>query len=426
MQDTSSEVRGSTSGWCAFLVLVLIACTLASACTCDANEQGHLLAPPGGDLSHGPAVRQHYDLEIVSQCGSHGLQGNEPKLFTRRPYLQRVDSSSATIVWTSASDALVLSVEGPGGSDAQRRAPVVDTSAAPQDAVQYLGELSGLTPGSVYCYSLHREDDDSAVFRGGFRTAPNADATVRFSAFGDLGKDSPDQHAVLRSLQSVDSEFLLVMGDVAYDRGTLAQLESHFFAVYAEYLALVPVFPATGNHDYATDLAAAFREAFVLPLHDVDEGHERWYSFDWGPVHVAVLDTEVLLEQQAAWLRDDMQASELPWKIVSLHKPPYSSGGHGSEAEVQDVLVPVFVETNVDLVLAGHDHHYERSHQVDGVHYVVSGGGGRGTRPVGSSDFTAYAARVAHFVYLVADPTTLHLHAIDGTGQEFDTLKLEH
>jgi hypothetical protein len=73
-------------------------------------------------------------------------------------------------------------------------------------------------------------------------------------------------------------------------------------------------------------------------------------------------------------------------------------------------------------VLAGHDHDYERSKPIDGVTYVVSGGGGRGTRGVGRSSFTAFSEAVCHLLYVTVTGDELTLHAIDGVGQEFDSL----
>jgi hypothetical protein len=58
------------------------------------------------------------------------------------------------------------------------------------------------------------------------------------------------------------------------------------------------------------------------------------------------------------------------------------------------------------------------------VTYVVTGGGGVGTRSVGQSWFTAFSESVCHFVYLTVADKTLTLHAIDGMGTEFDSLAL--
>lgn len=408
---------------------VLFAQVSPLGCTCESNEQGHLSAPSGGDLSHAPAPREGFDSEIARACGSLGVSTNPGESLGRSPYLQLVGESQATVVWTSSESGWQVTLQGPDGSDAQSVGSIADGSAAPDRGQQYLASIGNLSPGTLYCYQLRAGPgpDAALVYRGGFRTAPEVDATIRFSALGDLGKGSSDQLAVLEQLKTVRSDLLLITGDIAYENGTLAQYEAYFFGVYHEILALVPVFPASGNHDYQTRDAAAFREVFVLPKNASEDedsaGIERWYSFDWGPVHFVVLDTETMLEEQALWLERDLAAASRSWTVVVLHKPPYSSGTHGSEASVRNTLVPVFREKRVDLVLAGHDHDYERTQVIDGVTYVVTGGAGRGTRPMDPSSFTAFAARVAHFVHVVADANTLTLHAIDATGQEFDSLE---
>nr|MBA2540711.1 metallophosphoesterase [Deltaproteobacteria bacterium] len=107
---------------------------------------------------------------------------------------------------------------------------------------------------------------------------------------------------------------------------------------------------------------------------------------------------------------------------VYMHRPPYSSGEHGSDTGLRTKLAPVLERHGVQLVLSGHDHDYERMIPQDGVAYVVTGGGGRGTRPVGESSFTAFSEAVIHFVIVEVLVDELILHAIDATGVEFDSL----
>lgn len=73
-------------------------------------------------------------------------------------------------------------------------------------------------------------------------------------------------------------------------------------------------------------------------------------------------------------------------------------------------------------MLAGHDHNYERMIPQDNVAYVATGSGGRGTRTVGASSFTAFAEAVIHFVIVEVAVDELILHAIDATGTEFDSM----
>lgn len=126
------------------------------------------------------------------------------------------------------------------------------------------------------------------------------------------------------------------------------------------------------------------------------------------------------------WLANDLGSSTAEWKIVIAHRPPFSSGWHGSDQEVQDLFVPIFERYRVDLVLLGHDHHYERINAINGVTYVIAGAGGRGTRPTGKSGFTALAAQVSHFVYGELSGSELKLFAIDGVGQMFDSVVIRH
>jgi acid phosphatase type 7 len=109
---------------------------------------------------------------------------------------------------------------------------------------------------------------------------------------------------------------------------------------------------------------------------------------------------------------------------VYLHRPPFSSGEHGSNLAVREAFVPLFERHRVPLVFAGHDHDYERTIAINGVTYVVTGGGGRGTRPVGASPFTAFSESTLHFIAASVSDSALVLHAIDATGQTFDSLQL--
>jgi 3',5'-cyclic AMP phosphodiesterase CpdA len=288
-------------------------------------------------------------------------------------------------------------------------------------ASQWLAPVRPLAPATVYCYDV---TGGGGSERLGFRTAPAAGtgATVRFLAFGDSGGGGSDQAALRDQMATVPFDFMIHTGDIAYGGGTRAAFEQNFFRPYADLLKFFPMFPASGNHEYDSDDAAPFREVFVLPENGGPEGIERWYSFDWGDVHFVALDTERTGPVQAAWLDADLAANQRPWTIVVGHRPPFSSGEHGSDGNFRTHFVPVLEKHAVPLVLTGHDHHYERTTPQNGVTYVVTGGGGIGVRPAGSSNFTAFSLPVIHFVYVTISGNELSLHAIDGVGKEFDSL----
>jgi 3',5'-cyclic AMP phosphodiesterase CpdA len=256
--------------------------------------------------------------------------------------------------------------------------------------------------------------------RFGMRTAPAATSTkpVKFLAFGDSGGGGADQLQLRDQMQDVPYDLIVHTGDVAYDDGTIGQYEDNVFGIYAQLFSSLPFYPAAGNHDYATLQGAPFRDVFALP----DDNGEKWYSYDWGRIHFVALDTESDYATQAAWLDADLAATTAPWKIVYMHRPPYSSGNHGSDTTLRARLAPVLEKHGVQLVLAGHDHNYERMKPQNGVAYVVTGGGGKGTYNVGSSSFTAFSDEVIHFVQVEVGTDELVLHAIDANGEQFDSM----
>ncbi len=393
--------------------------------SCNSNGVGFSQAASPGDLSFGPAPRQAYDEIVHAQCGTEDLTDMGAAGFVRRPYVQSITDTSAQIVWTSNVATEYAVHVRPAGTNIAEIHSAVKTDSAYSQTPQYHASIQDLTPATVYCFEVLA---NGVQWLGptGFVTAPTIGSPkpVRMIAIGDLGDPTSDQRNVLRQVKSVAHDFIAIAGDVAYNDGTLQQFNDNFFKPYQDVLMHIPAFPAIGNHDNRTDNAGPYREVFRLPDNQTGSGQERWYSLDWGMVHVVVLDSETADPAQMTWLEQDLLATAQPWKVAVLHKPPYSSGHHGSAIDMRQTYAPIFESHGIQIVFAGHDHHYERIIPQGGVTYIVTGGGGRGTRAVGTSDFTAYAARVAHFVYGVFDTEAATFYAIDATGETFDTFQI--
>ena len=402
--------------WAWWAPLVLASCL-------GGNELGYIEATHFGDLSHGEPERMAFDERIVDRCGDSGaLTSAGQDALARTPYVQRVDGAGAVFMMKSTEASRVRLFDA-----TPRRDQAVDTEilldVSPPDTTSLPTERMAvgamLGESDIQCYQVMGPDGAWTAPTGLFTAPRTRDSVVRFSSFGDLGQDTSDQRAVLEALRGVESEFVVVNGDVAYEDGTPQEIQDYFFEVYADVLDNVPFFPALGNHDARTQGGKPLLDAFELPLNG---GTERFhYSYDWGPVHVAVINTESPTASQAAWLDQDLSASDAAWNIVVGHKPPYSSGSHGGDTDVLDVFSPVLVDHGVELALFGHEHNYERTIPIGGVTYVVSGGGGVGTREIEATEISAHANRVAHFVHFEATPDELTMWAIDGTGQVFDT-----
>lgn len=384
------------------------------------NVSGNLGASKTGDTSR-PAERRSPVDQLRAQCGDGAMTETGASRIKRQPYLQQVTNDSAILGWVSTAPAgAKVTVSSPSGAQVSTAPAVVEEYALrTAGEKQMWSAMSALQPNTVYCYDV-ADDTGRLSNRTGFRTAPSADSTepVRFLAFGDSGGGGADQYALMEQMHTVPFDLMIHTGDLAYDDGTIDQFEDTVFAVYEDLFRNIPFFPASGNHDYKTMQGAPFRDVFNLP----NENGEKWYSFDYGRVHFVALDTEADYSKQMKWLEQDLAATQLPWKIIYMHRPPYSSGTHGSDTTLRSKLAPIAEKYGVQLVLTGHDHHYERMKPQNGVAYVVTGGGGVGTRSAGTSSFTALSDDVIHFVQVEVGVDELVMHAIDATGKEFDSM----
>lgn len=244
---------------------------------------------------------------------------------------------------------------------------------------------------------------------------------ARVAVVGDPGTGDANEYAVTRVLadqhEQLPYDGLVLLGDLIYPDGDVTLLDETILEPFAPLLEpSVALLPVLGNHDYESgDEAAILRHL----------GRESaWYAEHIGPVLLVVLDSEHVNDPaQTAWLANILAASSATWTIVATHHPPYSAGVHGSSTEVREAWSGLFAEYGVDLALAGHDHDYQRSEPIDGVTYVVSGGGAK-TRPTGEEYFTEYAASTLHYLDLQVSKERLYGQAIDINGEVFDAFHL--
>jgi Big-like domain-containing protein/calcineurin-like phosphoesterase family protein/purple acid phosphatase-like protein len=373
----------------------------------------------------------------------------------RGPYLQQVTDASAIVVWTTRQP-------GAGSVRYAETAGTPRTTAAEShvfpaaqtglgfDFYQHEVRLSGLSASTPYSYDVLMSGQDATPGQDVFTTAPaSGTGTVRFIAFGDSGNGSAAQTQLASRMDSQPFDFAIHSGDVAYGASNTTgpasyrQYDDWFFDIYRRWLRSHPAFATIGNHDEEIGSARAYRDVFVLPENGATPTYpdhaERYYSFDYGPVHVVVLDTELAFtdparrQAQLAWLEADLSSTTQPWRIVAVHKPPFSaSAGHGSALAVREAFSPVFERHGVQLVISGDDHNYERSvplrqYTADGsaVTYVVTGGGGAALYPSGSSYWTAASASVHHYLYVSVGSCSLEVTARGVDGNVVETFGID-
>jgi hypothetical protein len=400
-------------------------------------------------LNAAPGARRD-DTTILPESDGTGT-GPEPATLVRGPYLQQVGATSAIVVWATreSGTATVQYGVGTGATSIATASSTFRSSSATGIPSYYQHEalLNGLTPGTTYQYDLRLgAADPTPGVVDSFRTAPpDGSGTVRLVTFGDSGNGSTAQSQIAALIAADTFDFAVHNGDVAYSQGTYAQFESFFFPYYGAWLRQKAIFPSIGNHDDMTASATPYRTFFVLPRDGASAAYpnnaERFYSVDYGPVHLVVLDTEAAFlntsrrAEQIAWLTADLQASQAaPWRIAVFHRPPYSSGAeHGSELAVRAAFGPLFEQYNVQLVINGHEHSYERTvpwrestnTARQAVTYVITGGAGAGLYPIGRSAWTAFSRSSHNYVRATISPADIVLEAIGPTGAVFDRFTLD-
>ncbi|MGE0079730.1 MAG: metallophosphoesterase [Thiohalomonadaceae bacterium] len=356
----------------------------------------------------------------------------------RGPYLQMPAPTAMTVRWETAEPST--------GRVRYGLAPDNMPQAVAGASGAYMHEvrIEGLDPATRYYYQVEADGKDFMAAPASFVTppAPGSAQATRLWVIGDSGKPGKDQNAVRDAalgwmaahprVGRPPMDVWLALGDNAYTSGRNVEFQRALFEPYAALLREVAVWPAYGNHDARRWV---HYDIFSLPENGeaggVPSGTERWYAFDHGPVHVVVLDSEasVRSDQMLQWLREDLAANRSPWRIVALHHPPYSRGGHDSDdwwdsggrmTAVRERLLPVLEAAGVDLVLAGHSHVYERSHLL-ACHYGTSQELTEGmilARSVPGAAFEKHAQGAAAY-----DGT---VYAVVGSSSKLDRGPLDH
>lgn len=412
-----------------------MALPLSLAATAALAGSCHYLPIWQGEVNVTPRERAS-----IAQCGTGALTAEGVRTVSREPYLQSTTHTSTTVVWGSMSKRGRVVLSQPGGlpvavadatyvGDPERRdgreraqlrdrAPLALEDVAADDIYVVKAELTGLDPTHLYCYQLFA-DDIALTELAPLATAaaPHPTDHIRFVAVGDTGTGGAAQRAIGQWISAQPFDLMLFMGDIAYKSGTAAQLQNNFFSAYRHFLRYVPAFPAIGNHERRTRRGRPYFEAFVLPE------PERYYSFDWGNVHFVAIDTTQRDSKQLDWLDEDLRRNKLPWVIVFGHHPMYTNSMRGPQLWIRRAFSKILTDHQVDLVLTGHEHQYERF-RVSGVNYVVSGGGGGQLTKFYGESLALKQYTVHHFLSFDVSATTFTMKAIDINGRELETLEL--
>ena len=231
-----------------------------------------------------------------------------------------------------------------------------------------------------------------------------------------------------RHVDIIDA-ILKVFPDVVFHTGDLVNeghkpgLWTRFNIVTRELREVADFYPAAGNHERES---VYYYDNFVLP------NNEKWYSVDVDGVYFFVLNTNLDVSpgsEQHAWLTAELAATvdTSKFTVAIFHHPLICTGPHEPKDELRGSLMPLFETYGVDIVFSGHNHLYERSF-LNGIYYVVTGGGGAPLYNVHNTSANPYSQVLAisfHFCLLNLNGTALAVEVFDVNMDLIDSFRVD-
>ncbi|MEU5890910.1 metallophosphoesterase family protein [Streptomyces sp. NPDC047461] len=372
--------------------------------------------------SPSPSAKVHGS--VVAPFGRHLAFGADPKTQMRISWQVPLAVKKPFVRIGTRPDDLSRRI---GAEVRDLRTPGVTGVRAALDQYYLHAALDGLRPGTTYYYGVGHDglDPAAAAHRStiaSFRTAPASPEKFVFTAFGDQGVSkaaAANDHILLRR----NPAFHLHAGDICYanvnGRGETSDgYDPSYWDLFLrqneEVTRSVPWMVTTGNHDmeawYSPDGYGGQLARWSLPDSGFDpRAAPGVYAFTYGNVGFVALDAnDVSYEipanlgytggKQTAWLDEKLGElrGSVDFVVVFFHHCAYSTSSHASDGGVREEWLPLFAKHQVDLVINGHNHVYERTDAIkgdavgrrvpigastdptrDGTVYVTAGGGGK-------------------------------------------------
>jgi hypothetical protein len=258
--------------------------------------------------------------------------------------------------------------------------------------------LRDLEPATDYVYEVVH--DGAAPLAGSFTTAPSGRSRLRFTSFGDQA--TPEAGNGLASIWSsynppqverLKPLFHLLNGDLCYANISPDRVKTwhDFFENNQVSASRRPWMPAAGNHENELGNGpfgySAYQTRFFLPSNSEPRDLQGlWYTFRAGSVRVVSINNDDVCLQdggdsyvsgysggrQRRWLERTLAGARseegVDWVVVVMHQVAMSSvhNFNGADLGIRQQWLPLFDRFGVDLVVCGHEHHYERMKPVRG------------------------------------------------------------
>ncbi len=318
--------------------------------------------------------------------------------------------TTQTIGWRTDTTVKAGMVEYTGSDEVTLTA----SAPAPETLMTNIGPMNlftatlrGLKPGTRYKYRVGDGKSWSAYYI--FQTEKSDSDSFEFLVFGDSHEKKPDYRVWERTVkqayeQNPSASFVMSVGDLIYSGKDYAQWQAWFRACQ-DVIAKIPDMPVIGDHEPRGVTSKEewqrpeyFVKLFRVPQNGPESFRGEVYSFDYGPAHIAVVNSsfhyefsdaaarKAMIAAEVAWLDADLTATRKAWKIVAYHDATYNISPDRSGTLTRTHFGPIIDKHHVDVVFNAHDHAMARSYFIkdgsfvsgasEGTVYFVAGRSG--------------------------------------------------
>ena len=367
-------------------------------------------------MKHRTHLAGLYFLFLVVFCScARGQHGG----VLASPYLQAVTTSSVyVLVESTSTDAITVEYGLTKAYGFQAQTASCDTTT--DSTFVHNIKISGLSPNTRYHYrAVHKawKSDDAS-----FQTAPNPGTSFRFAWMADFRTGVTVHDSIAKRVKEAHPLMSLYGGDLAINSKYASFKQQFFRPQELALIAEVPFFNTPGNHEKWSQNTRAFTQAPESP-----SGVQEYYSFDYGDMHVLVLNNEVPYYEgspQYRFAEHDLSSTTKVWKVVIAHRPAYCAGGHGEDKNMIKLSENVFVPNHVNVVFAGHTHFFQHN-LVSGIHHMVIGSAGAPLYDLGTAPYVVKGAKEYNYGIIDVTPKSFYLVVYNEKGSPLDTLSLE-
>ena len=195
-------------------------------------------------------------------------------------------------------------------------------------------------------------------------TTAAADTGVVFVGAGDIANcDMLGAARATAALLDRIGGTIFTLGDHAYPNGTPKDFRDCYEPTWGRFKDRTH--PVIGNHDVLVNKGQPYWDYWGERAGPLKQG---WYSYELGAWHIIAMNSETDTGEkspQMQWLREDLAAHKAACTLAYWHTPLYSSGPHQGTPQMREAWRLLY-EAGADVVLASHDHIYERFAPMDG------------------------------------------------------------